>query len=695
MAWKFLLIAGMVNIANCSMNNFPKFDPHEKTIDCTDGKTVIQTCDIKFVVEPLTSMTYYKISSDFRELRGYRTTFNSTGHIVPLPKGLDVINLQPPIQTDGHFRPIITINAQMPGPTIIAHEGQTLNITVYNELKNVEGVSIHWHGMHQRGTQGADGVAYITQQPIPPHHKFTYTFKAIPAGTHWYHAHSGAQRTDGMYGALIVKDAIPNEYDHDLPDHHTLILMDWQRDASIDLFYPIGTSLSYWKEPLHDLPYIRYNVTRGPDGTEVGPMPFWSGIINDKGRYYDEDGHTKIKHTSLNYFNVSQGGRYRFRLIGAQALYAYRFSIEGHKLTVIATDGSPIKSIENVDYVIVNTGERYDVVINTDEVTPRDYWIWAETLEDAITSKSTGFHNPISKHRAEAILHYTESSNSDVTMIIETRTCTPSSKCRVVNCPFAQYGNIMECINADQFESLLDHTIPQSIYSPHKTLFYNFNFDGENSTSGSSIDGINFRFPNNPPLTEHKDFKDSNDMCPRRGCDHSTITHCACTQVIDINDLPRGSAVELVLTNRDAVSHLDGASHPVHLHGHYFYVVKMGYPVMDTNGHFVTVNDDIECVKKPHNHPCPHEFITVEKKRRKLKQIVQWRNVPEDLTNAPHHSYAQKDTVIVPYGGYTIIRFTVDNPGWWFFHCHIEIHQLEGMAAVIKELQGTVNFHIP
>ena len=45
-----------------------------------------------------------------------------------------------------------------------------------------------------------------------------------------------------------------------------------------------------------------------------------------------------------------------------------------------------------------------------------------------------------------------------------------------------------------------------------------------------------------------------------------------------------------------------------------------------------------------------------------------------------------KDTVVVPYGGYVAIRFVINNPGWWFFHCHIETHQLEGMAAVITEL---------
>ena len=40
----------------------------------------------------------------------------------------------------------------------------------------------------------------------------------------------------------------------------------------------------------------------------------------------------------------------------------------------------------------------------------------------------------------------------------------------------------------------------------------------------------------------------------------------------------------------------------------------------------------------------------------------------------------------MPFGGYTVIWFIVDNPRWWFFHCHIEIHQLEGMSAVVREL---------
>ena len=44
-----------------------------------------------------------------------------------------------------------------------------------------------------------------------------------------------------------------------------------------------------------------------------------------------------------------------------------------------------------------------------------------------------------------------------------------------------------------------------------------------------------------------------------------------------------------------------------------------------------------------------------------------------------------KDTVLIPAGGYAVVYFKTDNPGWWFLHCHIEVHQLEGMGVIINE----------
>lgn len=689
---RILLLVNLVVIVNCGVNNSPMYDPYQKTIDCTDGKTAADVCAITLVVEALSSMTYYNISSSFRELRGYRAAFNSAGNIVTLLQEPDIPDrerLLPPIQVDGCFRPLITINAQMPGPTIVAHENQTLNVTVYNELKNVEGVTIHWHGMHQRGTQGADGAAYITQHPIAPQNQFTYTFRAYPAGTYWYHAHSGAQRTDGLYGALIIKDTIPgNLYDLDYPDQHTLIFMDWQRDTSINQFYPEANAMEYFKaSPNFDPPFQLYNDTRSSDESQVGFAPFWSAIINDKGRHFDERGMTNIRPESLNYFRVSQGSRYRFRLIGAQGVYPFRFSIQNHMMTVIATDGSPIVPIENVTYVIVNSGERYDVVVNANSEVPGNFWIWAETLEDADLSRNEVFYSPISKHRAEAILQY-RGIGLGIAETDQLRTCTPST-CLAVNCPFQQYGRNIRCFNADEFESLTDHAIPQSIFSPDITLFYNFGDDGETSTERDALDGINFRFPANPPLTEYTAFQNSGARCPNtRGCDHDIESFCSCTQVIDISNQPRGSVVEFVLTNRAVERNSpDGTSHPVHLHGHNFYVVKIGYPTYDDNGRFETVNNDIECISQS-NDPCPENFITVQdQSTNPMKQVVQWTNMsrPTKL-DEKNKKYARKDTVIVPFGGYTVIRFIVDNPGWWFFHCHIEIHQLEGMSAVVREL---------
>ena len=44
-----------------------------------------------------------------------------------------------------------------------------------------------------------------------------------------------------------------------------------------------------------------------------------------------------------------------------------------------------------------------------------------------------------------------------------------------------------------------------------------------------------------------------------------------------------------------------------------------------------------------------------------------------------------KDTVMVPAGGYVVINFVSNNPGFWFLHCHIETHQLQGMALIMNE----------
>jgi iron transport multicopper oxidase len=63
-----------------------------------------------------------------------------------------------------------------------------LNIVVINNLDVA--TTLHWHGQLQRGSTTMDGVMGITQCAIAPGASMTYTFKADPPGTFWYHSHA-------------------------------------------------------------------------------------------------------------------------------------------------------------------------------------------------------------------------------------------------------------------------------------------------------------------------------------------------------------------------------------------------------------------------------------------------------------------------------------------------------------------------
>lgn len=85
-------------------------------------------------------------------------------------------------------------------PTLTFTEGDTAEIWVHNELKEV--TSLHWHGLFLPNKM--DGVPFLTQMPIKPGTTYLYKFPIIQHGTHWYHSHSGLQEQIGMYGAFIM-----------------------------------------------------------------------------------------------------------------------------------------------------------------------------------------------------------------------------------------------------------------------------------------------------------------------------------------------------------------------------------------------------------------------------------------------------------------------------------------------------------
>ena len=109
----------------------------------------------------------------------------------------------------------------------------------------------------------------------------------------------------------------------------------------------------------------------------------------------------------------------------------------------------------------------------------------------------------------------------------------------------------------------------------------------------------------------------------------------------------------------------EGFSHPIHLHGHHFFVVGVGDGFYDpTNGFLSNRISDIACDNALCTSP-------------------RWAT-NESPSFAINNKTVRKDTVIIAAGEYVVIQFISDNPGYWFMHCHIESDLLEGMAVVIN-----------
>ena len=651
----------------------------EKAIHCNSTAPV---CNLTLTVEMLQTMVSYEsYSSGGRSPRGHRVYVNqSTGHICRADGKAFFPNLTAPITADGHSRMVLTLNGQTPGPMIIAYQGQIIQVKVVNQLQG-ETVSIHWHGMHQRGNHWMDGIGRVTQCPILPGTNFTYTFIASEVGTHWYHSHTAAQRSDGLYGALIVlqekrtNNSLVDEPENnslvDEPERFTLMLLDWYKDWGMDVFLKIHTTVGYYPQGEQG---GRYENTVGPDGTDVGGYPFWSALINGRGRHYytSTRGKCVSNASPLHTFTVERKKQYRWRVIGAQSNYAFRLSIEGHQFQVVSADGFGVMELtQPVDYLHVHSGERYDVVMAT-SAEPGCYWIRAETLEVNAKDVCSGHHH------AEAVLEYTETGGCggivrggsdgvrsggagrrDDSVKDIKRECTNSEPCTAVNCPFENYAphyNI-RCVNVYQLSPV--HTDPPPSSGSLQEIFLNFGFHGTRQILRSTVNGISFKHPSTVVGMETNADNGVRDHYCNRDT-NCLEEHCHCTHMVNVT---AGSVVQVVLSNLDQEK-IGSIAHPIHLHGHSFHVMHIGYPTYNsTTGYHLADNEDLECADKR----CSR---------------IRWRNKVEWNLMRPR---ILKDTITVPAGGYVVIRLVADNPGVWFLHCHIVSHHLEGMALILNE----------
>lgn len=353
------------------------------------------------------------------------------------------------IAPDGYQRDVLLVNGAFPGPLIEANWGDTIQVTVHNNITGPEeGTALHWHGFLQNGKGYEDGVPAVTQCPIAPGHSYTYSFEAELYGSTWYHSHYSAQYAGGLVGPMVIYGPSFQNYDVDIGP---VMVSDWYHREYFDLVEDVMS------------PEI------------AGRFYSDNNLINGKMNYdcskvVEGDDAPCVSNAGISKFRFKRGKVHRLRLmnVGAQALQ--RFSIDGHKMKVIANDFVMVKPYET-DVVALAIGQRADVLVeaNGDQ---DSYW-----MRSVISSKCALASQP----NAFAAIYYDDADD------------TKEPQSEPVHDPDAG-----SCANDDL--SITKPLLPLPIRQPDKVFEFEVKkFRNETGHSLWSMDGVDYRGNYNSP----------------------------------------------------------------------------------------------------------------------------------------------------------------------------------------------------
>ncbi|CAL8133004.1 unnamed protein product [Orchesella dallaii] len=502
---------------------------------------------------------------------------------------------------DGVYKEkILGINGKFPGPTIEADVGDTVEVTLINKIQDRQNTTLHWHGMHQRGSLFEDGTSQIAQCPLPYGSFQIYKFNVTQPGTYWYHSHVQSQYTEGLFGALIVHGQ-PEHYHHD--GELTLTLSDW--------YHRTAHENERW--------YL------SPESRGISPFPD-SGLINGLGRYpctfaQLQNRSCTIENQNRPVFNIQRNVTYRVRIINAGAVASYNFSIDGHLLETIEVDGIEAAKPIVVNLVSIAPGQRYSFLVRRSSNIDDD--------EGRYLVRATLRKESLSLIEGQNINEYPEALISDVTAVLNyvdedlgqfhnlVKETTEMFSYREIVPPPVHHelGKNGQVVYLDEMDLSPLDGIPAPDYFDTEFSIHTAFVSDENGVRRASFNGTPFSLPHEKPL----------------------LISLLEEEPLPLHSFPLeisyGSVVQLVVNN-------PFGPHPLHLHGHHFWVVGAGE--MHAGDYDPSINQlRVDGVKR--------------------------------------------DTVVVEQGSWVVIRFVADNPGIWTFHCHMDWHNLGGMALTFVE----------
>ncbi len=218
----------------------------------------------------------------------------------------------------------LTYNGGIPGPTLRVRPGDTLTLTLRNDLDTP--TNLHTHGLHISPSGRSDNVFVM----IEPGAAYTYEYvlpEDHPSGTFWYHPHHhgvvAAQISGGLAGAIVVEDELDDDPAFRSATERILVLSDPQ----------VGTDASV----------LDVSAAQQMLGRE-GDVVLTNGQVRPRGV-------AKIGTTEL------------WRIVNASASKYYLLSSDAASMHQVASDQGRLAAPIHVPQVLVAPGQRVEVMV--------------------------------------------------------------------------------------------------------------------------------------------------------------------------------------------------------------------------------------------------------------------------------------------------------------------------------------------
>lgn len=222
---------------------------------------------------------------------------------------------------------VFAYNGAVPGPTIVAHEGDSVIIHFRNALP--EPTTVHWHGLHIPADQDGSPLYPLAAGAT---HDYTFRLERGSAGTYWYHPHpdrrSSFQVAMGLFGAFIVRAADDPLAARGIPEK-LLILSDNRFDSTGAVSFPDSTSIA-----------AEVDLENGREGNVL----FVNGQVAPT-------------------IPLRRGAVQRWRIVNASAARVYRIALPGQSLIQVGSDGGLFEHPVAVPQIVLANSGRVELLV--------------------------------------------------------------------------------------------------------------------------------------------------------------------------------------------------------------------------------------------------------------------------------------------------------------------------------------------